>query len=85
MALEETVATAAEEFAVKVAGLSEEVYLREGLIKMAVRELTWALYEKFKDVDHTLPRNLKSWPKRCRSRLSRTTRRPERQHNSMWK
>jgi hypothetical protein len=46
MALDETVIKATEEFIDKLSGLSHEPYLREGIMKMVVREMTWALNEK---------------------------------------
>lgn len=56
--MEETVAQGAAAFAQRISRLSEEPYLRTALVKMAIRELTWALYETFPESKYELEETL---------------------------
>lgn len=44
---EEAVRVAAAKFAEHVSSLADDAYFREAVLKMAVREVTWALHQQF--------------------------------------
>jgi hypothetical protein len=46
-AVDETIAQAAADFVDKIAPLGENHFLREGIVKAAIQEMTWALFYEF--------------------------------------
>lgn len=71
-AIDQAVAEASWAFVKEIAVLSDEPYIREAVMKMVVREMTWALLEEFGD-QHALADHLDTMADLVRSHREEET------------
>lgn len=67
----EEITLKAEAFAKWLTGLSGDSYLREALMKIAIREFIWAIYDEFERERGALSEHLEHFPEIVRDELSR--------------